>query len=60
MKEDAPASLEEGAAGDGRENVCRTYLELSAKGCEPKKIYWTGKNYEIAIEEAVAEVNEQK
>jgi hypothetical protein len=35
-------------------------LELSAKGCDPKKIYWTGKNYEIAIEEAVTEDNGKK
>ncbi len=60
VKEDPPAAIEDGAMGDEPETICRTYLELSAKGCDPKKIYWTGKNYEIAIEEAVTEDNGKK
>jgi uncharacterized protein YecT (DUF1311 family) len=44
-----------------KEKACNVYLKVEAKGCEPKKIYWTGKSYEIAIEDAAEDdVNEKK
>lgn len=45
----------EGDEEQKTEQACLTKMTVSAKGCEPKTILWTGKSYALEIKEAPEE-----
>lgn len=48
-----PVTGEEGE--QPQEQVCRSYLQLNDKGCTPKIISWTGKEFALEVEQAPEE-----
>ncbi|HPF78306.1 MAG TPA: DUF1311 domain-containing protein [Alphaproteobacteria bacterium] len=62
QKPEEPASADE--AEDSAENkdavpACRAYLKINNKGCEPKIISWTGKDFALEIEEKTQNKKEE-
>lgn len=49
----AAAAPEEGEVP--QEQACRAYLQLNQKGCAPKIISWTGKEFALEVEQAPEE-----
>lgn len=53
------------AEGEGSEQskelkTCQSYLSVKSKGCDPKTIIWTGKNFVLEVEEEPEEKEQKK
>lgn len=51
----APKAVLEEEGGQPQEPACRRFLQLNQKGCDPKIISWTGKEFALEVEQAPEE-----